>query len=200
MRGLGKVDEAIAACRKGIEIQPELEEPHVNLAAALHLAGQYPEAIAQCRKAISLRNDFPEAHKDLVLILLVQGKFEEGWREYEWRLRLPNYFNSIDRFPKPMWDGSDFQGKTLLLHTEQGLGDTIQFSRFLPMVAKKGGKIILECQKELVRLMKQTEILGGIEIVPRESRAGPSLPFDLHCPLLSLPFLLRRFDPRATPT
>jgi tetratricopeptide (TPR) repeat protein len=195
LRGMGKLEESIAVCRKAVEIQPTLEEAHINLGTALHLAGQYADAMDECHKAIAIRKDFPEAHKDLSLMLLVQGRFEEGWREYEWRLRLPNYFNSIDRVRQPMWDGSDFQGKTLLIHAEQGLGDTIHFSRFLPMVAKKGGKIILECQSELVRLMKQTEILAGIEIVPRQSKAGPSLPFDLHCPLMSLPFVLQRLDP-----
>jgi tetratricopeptide (TPR) repeat protein len=195
LRGLGNLEESIAVCRKAVELEPTLEEAHINLGTALHLAGQYADAMAECHKAIALRKDFPEAHKDLALMLLVQGRFEEGWREYEWRLRLPNYFNGIDRFRQPMWDGSDFQGKTLLVHAEQGLGDTIHFGRFLPMLAKKGGKIILECQTELVRLMKQTEILAGIEIVPRQSKAGPSLPFDLHCPLMSLPLLLQRLDP-----
>ncbi|MGD0389631.1 MAG: tetratricopeptide repeat protein [Tepidisphaeraceae bacterium] len=195
LRGLGKLDESIAVCRKAVELQPTLEEAHVNLGTALHLAGQYEPAMAECHAAIAIRKEFPEAHKDLALMLLVQGRFEQGWREYEWRLRLPNYFNSIDRFRQPMWDGSDFQGKTLLVHAEQGLGDTIHFARFLPMVAKMGGKIVLECQSELVRLMKQTQILAGVQIVPRQSKAGPSLPFDLHCPLMSLPFLLRRLDP-----
>ena len=128
-------------------------------------------------------------------MMLVQGKFEEGWREYEWRLRLPNYFNHVDRFRQPMWDGSDLAGRTLLVHAEQGLGDSIHFSRFLPMVAKMGGKIILEVQSELVRLMKQTKILEGIEIVPREKKSGPDLPFDTHLPLLSLPYVLGRLDP-----
>jgi tetratricopeptide (TPR) repeat protein len=194
LRNLGKLEESIAICRKAVELQPTLEEAHVNLGTALHMAGRYEDAMAECHQAIALRKDFPEAHKDLSLMLLVHGRFEEGWREYEWRLRLPNYFNSIDRFRQPMWDGSDFQGKTLLVHAEQGLGDVIHFCRFLPMVAKKGGKIILECQSELVRLMKQTEILAGIEVVPRLSKAGPTLPFDLHCPLMSLPLLLGRLD------
>ena len=193
--GLGKLEESITVCRKAVELQPNLEEAHINLGTALHLAGRYSDAMAECHAAIAIRKDFPEAHKDLALMLLVQGKFQEGWREYEWRLRLPNYFNSIDRFRQPMWDGSDFKGKTLLVHAEQGLGDTIHFCRLLPMVAKKGGKIVLECQSELVRLMKQTEILGGIDIVPRESKAGPTLPFDLHCPLMSLPILLGKLDP-----
>jgi len=195
LRGLGQIDESIAVCRKAVEMQPKLEEAHINLGTALHLAGRYEEAMAECRTAISLRQDFPEAHKDLSLMMLVQGKFEEGWREYEWRLRLPNYFNHVNRFRQPMWDGSDLAGRTLLVHAEQGLGDSIHFSRFLPMVAKMGGKIILEVQSELVRLMKQTKILEGIEIVPREKKSGPDLPFDTHLPLLSLPYVLRRLDP-----
>jgi tetratricopeptide (TPR) repeat protein len=195
LRGMGKLDESIAICRKAVDLQPRLEEAHINLGTALHLAGRYEEAMEECRIAIGLRPDFPEAHKDLSLMMLVQGIFEEGWREYEWRLRLPNYFNHVERFKQPMWDGSDLAGKTILIHAEQGLGDTIHFSRFLPMVAAKGGKIILECQAELVRLMKQTKILEGMQIVPREKKAGPDLPFDVQLPLLSLPLVLNRLDP-----
>jgi tetratricopeptide (TPR) repeat protein len=195
LRGLGRVQESIEICQKAVEMQPNMEEAHINLGTALHLAGRYDEAIGECNKAIELRHDFPEAHKDLSLMLLVQGRFEEGWREYEWRMKLPNYFNSWDRFPKPLWDGSDFRDKTLLIHAEQGLGDSIHFCRFLPMVIRKGGKIILEVQGELVRLFKQTEILAGIEIVPRESKAGPKVPFDMHIPLMSLPWLLGKINP-----
>src|SRR5208282_6024581 len=104
--------------------QPTLEEAHINLGTALHLAGRYDEAIEECHAAIKLRQNFPEAHKDLALMLLVQGKFQDGWKEYEWRMRLPNYFNAHDRFPVPLWDGSDFNGKTVLIHAEQGLGDS----------------------------------------------------------------------------
>ncbi len=195
LRGIGKLEESIAVCKKAVDMQPTLEEAHINLATALHLAARYEEAMAECRQAIKLRHDFPEAHKDLALMLLVQGKFEEGWREYEWRLRLPNYFNGVDRFRQPQWDGSDLNGRTLLVHAEQGLGDTIHFSRFLPKIVGKGGRIILECQAELVRLMKQTKMLEGIEVVPRERKTGPNMPFDVQIPLLSLPLLLNKLDP-----
>jgi hypothetical protein len=94
-----------------------------------------------------------------------------------------------------MWDGSDLNGQTLLIHAEQGLGDSIHFARFLPLIMNRGGRIILEVQAELVRLMKQMEILKGIEVVPRESKAGPKLAFDTHLPLMSLPWLLKKLNP-----
>ncbi len=159
------------------------------------MAGRYAEGIAACRKAIELRADFPEAHKDLSLMLLVQEKFEDGWKEYEWRLRLPHYFNSPARFTQPMWDGSDLAGRAIFVHAEQGLGDTIHFVRFLPLLQKQAGRIILECQPELVRLLKQTEMLGGMEIVARDKMVRPSAGFDVHVPLLSLPLLLGRLAP-----
>jgi hypothetical protein len=129
-------------------------------------------------------------------MLLVQEKFDDGWKEYEWRLRLPHYFNSPTRFTQPMWDGSNLEGKTIFVHAEQGLGDTIHFVRFLPLLKEKqAGRIILECQPELVRLMKQTEILSGMEIIPRDKLVRPTTGFDVHVPLLSLPLLLRRLAP-----
>ncbi len=176
-------------------MMPTLEEAHVNLGTALHMAGRYAEGIASCRRAIELRPDFAEAHKDLSLMLLVQGEFEDGWREYEWRLLLPRYFNSPTRFVQPQWDGSDLRGRTILVHAEQGLGDTIQFARFLPLLEQRGARVILECQAELVRLMKQMEILKRVEIFPRESKSGPKVKFDVHAALLSLPLLLNRLAP-----
>jgi tetratricopeptide (TPR) repeat protein len=195
LRGMGQLEESIAVCRQAVAMQPKLEEAHINLGTALHLASRYEEAMAECRIAIGIRSDFPEAHKDLSLMLLVQGNFEDGWREYEWRLRLPNYFNHVNRFKQPIWDGSNLTGKTILVHAEQGLGDSIHFSRFLPIVVQKAGKVILEVQSELVRLFKQTKMLEGIEIVPRERKSGPILPFDTHLPLMSLPWVLKRLDP-----
>ena len=195
LRALGRIDESIATCRKAVEMMPTMEEAHVNLGTAPHMAGRYTEGVASCHRAIELRSDFAEVHKDLSLMLLVQGKFEEGWREYEWRLRLPHYFNSPTRFAQPMWDGSDLRGRKILIHAEQGLGDTIHFARFLPLLQKRGGKVILECQAELVRLMKQMEILKGVEVLPCESKSGPKVEFDVHAALLSLPLLLNRLAP-----
>ena len=109
----------------------------------------------------------------------MQGNSKTAGGEYEWRLRLPNYFNHVDRFPSAACGMARiWPGKTLLVHAEQGLGDSHPFlCAFCRWSPKMGGKIILEVQSELVRLMKQTKILEGIEIVPagKEIGSGPAV-------------------------
>jgi tetratricopeptide (TPR) repeat protein len=198
LRALGKIEESIEICRKAVEMQPTLEEAHVNLGTALHMAGRFEEGVDACRRAIELRNEFPDAHKDLSLMLLGLGDFETGWREYEWRLKLPRYYNAPANFSRPMWDGSDPAGRTILIHAEQGLGDSIHFSRYLPLLARKGAKIIFECQAELTRLMRQTPMLKEMQIVARPLPGKTrDLQYDVHAPLLSLPLLLAEPKPSA---
>jgi ADP-heptose:LPS heptosyltransferase len=113
--------------------------------------------------------------------LLSCGDFINGWKEYEWRLKI-NARPSVKEFSQLLWDGSDISGKTILLYTEQGHGDAIQFIRYVPAVVQRGATIIVECQKELASLFQNVE---GIKKV---ISIGEQLPaFDLHCPLLSLP-------------
>jgi hypothetical protein len=112
----------------------------------------------------------------------VQGDFLRGWEEYEWRWKLKDAASPQRNFTQPQWDGGPLEGRTLLLHAEQGFGDAIQFIRYLPLVAQRGGKIILECQPELQRLFQT--MAPDLPVVAR----GQTLPaFDVHCPLLSLP-------------
>jgi tetratricopeptide (TPR) repeat protein len=178
-----RVDDAIISFRKAVQIQPDNAVAVKNLAVALAEKGQYAEAIATLDQAIQLKPDLPAAHGNLALLLLMKGDFERGWREYEWRSRVQlTLFVPPRNFAQPRWDGGSLQGKTILLHSEQGFGDTIQFVRYLPMVAKHGGRIILDCQKELVRLLRKAPAVDTI------IATGDPLPrFDCHCPLLSLP-------------
>jgi Glycosyltransferase family 9 (heptosyltransferase) len=118
--------------------------------------------------------------------LLARKDFQEGWVEYEWRWKCKNSAHPLQKFAQPEWDGSPLEGRTILLYTEQGFGDAIQFIRYLPLVAERGGKIIIACQAQLQRLFKITA--RGWQIVSQ----GEALPrFDLYCPLLSLPRLFR---------
>jgi hypothetical protein len=114
------------------------------------------------------------------------GEYEEGWREYEWRLRQPKwskFFPSIKH--QPLWQGEDFQGKSLLVHCEQGFGDSIQFVRYLPMVKKRGGEVILEAPGPLMSLFRT---LPGVDRIRRLEPGSPTgADFDLYAPLLSLP-------------
>jgi tetratricopeptide (TPR) repeat protein len=178
-----QVDEAIAAFRRALQIQPDNALAMKNLGVALAEKGQFDDAIAALDQAVQLKPDLPEAHGNLALLLLMKGDFDRGWPEYEWRSRVQlTLFVPPRDFAQPRWDGGSLQGKTILLHAEQGFGDTIQFVRYLPMVARRGGRVILDCPKELVRLLRKAP---GVDSIIATGDAQPR--FDCHCPLLSLP-------------
>jgi len=182
LREKGQLDEAIASSRQAVALEPNYSEAHYNLGAAFWDKGQPDEAITACRRAISLKPDLFEARRNLAFSLLLRGDFAQGWEEYEWRWKARDFPSPPRDFAQPLWDGRPLHGATLLLHAEQGLGDTIQFVRYLPLAAQRGGKIILECPAELQRLLKP--LAGEFPVV---TQGRPLPPFDVHCPLLSLP-------------
>jgi hypothetical protein len=118
----------------------------------------------------------------MAMALLLTGDFRQGWKEFEWRWKIDEYA-PID-FLQPLWEGSDIQGRSILLHAEMGLADTLQFIRYAPLVAQKGAKVIVQCQKELVSLVKS---VAGISQIVDQGQQLPS--FYVHCPLLSLPLV-----------
>ena len=181
----GKIDEAIAGYSRAIALKPDFADPHSNLGNALRKQGKVDEAIAACRRAIAIQPDFPAARMNLSLALLLKGEFEEGWREYEWRWKNGTNDFIPRKFRQPRWQGEDLTGKTLLLHAEQGLGDTLQFARFAPLMAAKKAKIILAVQPPLVSLINQA---GWPDVTVNN---GSKLSgFDFELPLMSLPAVL----------
>jgi tetratricopeptide (TPR) repeat protein len=182
LREMGKLDESIAVCRRAIALRPDYPEAHFNFSNALMEKGQLHESIAAGRQAMALRPDFPEAHRNLSLALLLEGDFRQGWEEYEWRSKCKDFRSRPWNFPQPQWDGSDLANRTILIHMEQGLGDAIQFARYVPLVAERGGKVIFACYPQLRRLLQG---ISGITTWLAPGEAIP--PFDVHCPLLSLP-------------
>ncbi len=135
-------------------------------------------------RTLEIRPDYAEAHYNLAMHLLLHGDFERGWKEYEWRKRMKSAIG-VREFSQPMWDGGDLNGKTILLWGEQGLGDVIQFARYVPLLLERGAKVVLESYMPLARLMQHS--LGGVKI----AIAGQALPlFDVHFPLLSLPLAM----------
>ncbi|MGI0487986.1 tetratricopeptide repeat protein [Pantanalinema rosaneae CENA516] len=176
-------ETAIAHFHQAIALKPEFADAYNNLGIAFQQQNQLDQAISQYQQAIHLNANFAEAHLNLGMAFLAAGDWQSGWAEYEWRW----YCNGGQprSLPKPQWQGSDLQGKTILIHTEQGLGDSIQFLRFVPLLAERGAKVIVECQPELDRLFQT--VAGVTQVIP----AGDPLPeYDLHCPLLSLPYQL----------
>jgi Flp pilus assembly protein TadD len=174
----GQLEEAIGCYRRALELAPGFVEAHNNLGTALELEGKLAEAGECYRRALELDSEFIEARWNNGALLLLAGDFEHGWTEYEWRWRkLPS--RGYDR---PHWNGEDVAGKTVLLHSEQGLGDTIQFIRYAPCVKRLGARVVVECHRALRRLL---ETCAGID---QRVDYGDSLPeYDFYAPLLSLP-------------
>ncbi len=181
---IDQYDEAMDCYQRALKLRPDYADAHCNLGALLQKTlPTLDGAIAAYEKAISLQEDFALAHWDLGLALLLRGDYRRGLPEYEWRWKTDTVVTAR-KFPQPRWDGSDLGGKTALLYAEQGFGDTIHMARYAPLVAARGGKVVLECQPALSRLLLS---LSGVErIVPAGQRLPP---FDVHCPLLSLPLL-----------
>jgi hypothetical protein len=180
----GEIDKAIESYKKAIEDNPDFYEAYFNIGIAAQWEKVHiDEAIKYYRDAIRVKPDFVEAHVSLSSVLLLSGNFKEGWQEYEWRRKLNDH--SPYDFTQPLWDGSDMSGRTILVYAEQGFGDTIQFMRYVPLIAEKGAKVIVECQGELKPLLERME---GLEYVITQGARLPE--FDAHCPLLSLPMIL----------
>ncbi len=154
---------------------------YVNRGLALSYLDRPQEAFDSFDRAIALEPELAEAHWNKALLHLSVGDFPQGWRGYEWRWRRATELRPRD-FSQPQWSGEDLTGKTILLHAEQGFGDSIQFIRYSPLVKAKAGRVILELPDGLLSLVG--ELADGATILSR----GATLPsFDLHCPLMSLP-------------
>ena len=179
-----KQSEAALACYDhAIRLQPDLADAHYNRGNALVELTQIAAAVSSFDEAIRLKPDYPRAHMDKSFALLLGGNFAQGWPCYEWRWKIKESEKSRRNFDAPLWLGdASLQGKTILLYSEQGLGDTIQFIRYAKMVAAQGAHVICEVPKALLA------VLQGVEGVHAWVEKGAALPpFDFHCPLLSLP-------------
>jgi hypothetical protein len=184
----GDFDSAEQSCRLASSLRRGFADAHGNLAIALAYQGLVAEAMTQARLAVRFMPEQPLAHWNLSMLLLLVGDFELGWQEHEWRWKCPSMMKTR-QFDQPRWNGEALAGQTVLLFAEQGFGDMLQFIRFAPLVAQCGGRAIVECQPELIRLF------DGMPGVAKFIRTGDALPkFDLQCPVLSLPFAMRGRD------
>lgn len=179
---LGRFSDAVSSFSQAAAILPNSPVPLTARATALQSLGQVTESERDCRQALALAPDFASAHWNLSLNLLLRGRYKEGWAEYEWRWRKPDFTSPCRHTDAPLWNGSPLAGRTILLHAEQGFGDAIQFVRYAPLVAARGGDVILECHPQLVTLFR------GVKGVRMALPFGSPLPpFDCQAPLLSLP-------------
>ncbi len=179
--GTGQYAEALAQARRALQLSPGLYQAKVNEGLALEGLGQDADAIAASRAALALAPDSAETRHNLACVLLASGMMTaEAWALYEARMQLKRAARAVAALPR--WQGEDVAGKTMLLHCEQGLGDTIQFVRYTRLVAGRGARVILAVQPELVRLLQGTP---GAAAVVDATAALPS--YDVFCPLMSLP-------------
>ena len=181
----GQLEKAASSCRAALSIRSDYPKAHSNLGIVLHEQGLLDDAVVSYREALSLRPDFPVAECNLAYSLLLGGQFDEGWACYEKRFEGKNPGADWARnFDQPLWDGKPLEGRKILLYAEQGLGDSMQFIRYVKLVALHGGSIIVECQPELKALFASVE---GIDILAGK---GEDLPdFDVQAPLMSLPHI-----------
>ena len=180
----GKIGEAIAAFRKATILRPSYPKAFSNFGNALKKAGQFELATAAYQKAVALAPNYLEAKWNLGLLQLLQGDFAQGWAGFEQRLEIDEIRAGKRQFKEPRWNGEALNGKRILLHVEQGFGDTMQFARYASLVADRGGKVALEVPPELSRLFTG---LRGVETIVARGELLPE--FDIHCPLLSLPMV-----------
>ncbi len=176
----GQLDEAISCYHQALAIDPQIAMVHHNLAHTLLLKDEQAQAM------LHLQIDCPQDADErvgLAYLLLLAGDFRRGFAEYEYRWQ--SWQTPPRPFSQPTWDGSSLAGKTILLHAEQGLGDTIQFIRYAYLVANYGGRLVVECQPSLFRLFKTIPCIDRLII-----QNQPLPEFDVHAPLMSLPWIL----------
>lgn len=177
--------EALSAYNRATLIKPDYVEAFNNRGAALQMLGRAEEAITSFEKAIRIDPDFADAYGNQSQVLLLLGRFSEGWRKYEWRLKKEDlkYKQSLDA--RTAWRGKEsVTGKRLLIQCEQGLGDSIQFVRYLPMIAALGAEIFVSAPKTIASLLSDMQI--PMTLIAEDSSPPP---FDVCCPLMSLPFV-----------
>jgi len=183
LRGLGRFDEALACYDRAIALKPDYVQAHVNRGTCLDDMMRASEALASYHHAIELQPGYAEAHWNIAVNRLRAGDFRTGWHAAEWRWKCPALRLGERMFEQPLWLGNEpIDGKSLLLHSDQGLGDALQFCRYVPLAAARGAKIILEVQPALRGLLSR---LTGVSQVISRGEAVPA--FDCHCSLGSLP-------------
>src|SRR6202051_925236 len=183
---LGRYAEAVAAQESALAAAPDHAGALLNRGRALAALNRFDDAIASYGKAQALRKDDADVHFMESLALLTLGDYRRGFEKYEWRWRRSGMPEQKSR-GRPLWRGDyPLARKTVLLHAEQGFGDTIQFARYVPLLAANGAKVVLEVQPELTALMARLE--GAAAVIARGTAAPP---FDVHCPLGSLPLAFK---------
>lgn len=180
---LNRFEDAAESFRSALDIDPNAVEVLNNLANVYQQTGSAELSVSIYDRGLKLAPAHPNLNFNSALAHLTLGNFTQGWQRYEWRWRNPLFRSKRRDFKQPLWLGNEpLNGRTILLHAEQGLGDTLQFVRYVPLVAERGAKVLLEIPRPLKPLLSA---MPGVSAVMDESDEKP--PFDLQCPLMSLP-------------
>ena len=187
LHDLGRHNDALASYRRALAAKPDHAAAHNNVGMALRELNRHEEAVASFEMAQTIKPDYVEAHVNESLVRLALGDYATGWKKYAWRRLTANFSYGRKNPPRPLWLGQwDIAGKTILLHGEQGLGDTIHFCRYVPLVAEQGARIVLAVQRPLAALIST---LAGVSVL--RAQGEPIPPFDGYCPLPSLPLAFK---------
>lgn len=180
LKDLKRLPESVAAHRAAVAARPDATGLRNNLAVALREAGELEDALGEWEETCRLEPDNEKFRLEKAFVMLYLGRFKEGWAHFEARWKtgeLPDRFGWL-----PRWQGEDFSGRTLVVHPEQGFGDTILAARYLPLVKQRGGEVVLACKPPLARLFSNLE--GVDRMVPLDD---PVADGDLQSPMMSLP-------------
>ena len=179
---LSRHEEAAESYTRALRLEPGLHDARIALATCYQALGLIKEAMSACNEVLAAVPEHAEAHWNRSLLLLLNGEYREGWREYEWRWKKRGFTSPSRRFDQPCWQGEEITGKVILVHAEQGFGDTLQFCRYVPLLSARGARVVLECQAPLVPLL--STVAGVSAVIPTGEMPGR---FDLQAPMLSLP-------------
>ncbi|HWB11667.1 MAG TPA: tetratricopeptide repeat-containing glycosyltransferase family protein [Pirellulales bacterium] len=182
--GLRRIGEAVEHLQRGVELETDFAEAFNSLGAAVSVLRRFDEAHAHYEHAIRLKPDYADAHWNRSLLWLLQGNFERGWPAFEWRWRCRRT-TPRPSLSQPEWDGSPLDGRTILLYSEQGLGDMLQFVRYARIVKNFGGRVVVQCQRPLLRILASC---AGIDELAAQGEPAPK--HDVQAALMSLPLIL----------
>ena len=180
---LGRDEEALPWFDRALKLRPNFIMALMNKASSLQQLHRFEEAVAAYQNVRAIDPGSADADWNLSLIDMLRGDFEAGWlgREARWNKADPGVY---PKFSEPRWFGEDIAGKTLLICVDEGLGDTIQFARYVPMVAARGARVVLVVDGPALTLLSG---LAGVSDCLLVSSTMPLPPFDLHCPMSGLP-------------
>jgi Tfp pilus assembly protein PilF len=187
LKDSNRLEEALEMYEKVISLSPDFIASHNNMGLIFKSLGNIEQALVSYERAIEMQPDYVEAHWNKSLALLLGGQLREGFELFEWRWKLQKTELKPRVFKAPLWLGEqDLAGQTIMIHHEQGLGDGIQFCRYVPLLKELGARVLLVVPKPLVTLMLS---LQGVDEVIESGQALPE--FDFHCPMLSLPLAFK---------